>query len=114
MTTVVEPVRTPPELKAPTAPETVPPDAAPARRVLVDVFARAAVATVLVITLAIYLLGTPALAFRWLRQPFLGAFVEQTLAFNNVGATDAQPWPAFVAAVQPRHLLQTRAAPPRN
>jgi signal transduction histidine kinase len=68
---------------------------------MVDPFARAAVFTVLALTLLIYLLATPALAFRWLRQPFLGAFVEQTLVFNNVGATGAQPWPAFAAGVQP-------------
>ncbi len=101
MTTAVEPVRTPPEAHPQAMPE-----AAPARRAMVDQFARAAVATVLVLTLVIYLLATPALAFRWLRQPFLGAFVEQTLVFNNVGATDAQPWPAFAAGVQPGDELQ--------
>jgi PDZ domain len=114
MTTAVEPVRTPPELKTPAAPEALPPEAlppeaapaTPVRRALVDPFARAAVATVLVLTLAIYLLATPALAFRWLRQPFLGAFVEQTLVFNNVGATNAQPWPAFAAGVLPGDKLQ--------
>ena len=106
MTTAAEPVRPPPEALAPAAPASTPPEAAPARRALVEPFTRAAVATVLVLTLGIYLLATPALAFRWLRQPFLGAFVEQTLVFNNVGATDAQPWPAFAAGVQPGDLLQ--------
>src|SRR4051812_10236223 len=104
MTTAVEPVRTPPELKAPLAPEAAP--GVPVQRALVDPFARAAVATVLVLTLVIYLLATPALAFRWLHQPFLGAFVEQTLVFNNVGATDAVPWPAFAAGVRPGDMLQ--------
>src|SRR5579859_4443359 len=116
MTTAVEPVRTPPELKAPVVPEAVSGahPAPGARRAWVDSFARVAVATVLAVTLAIYLLGTPALAFRWLHQPFLGAFVEQTLAFNNVGATDAQPWPAFVAGVRPGDVLQAIDGTPVN
>src|SRR5258707_2147591 len=99
MTTAVEPVRTPPEPKPQAVPEAAPgaSPSVPARRAMVDQFARAAVVTVLALTLIIYLLATPALAFRWLRQPFLGGFVEQTLVFNNVGATDTQPWPAFAA-----------------
>src|SRR5438105_949849 len=101
MTSTVEPVRTPPE-RTPVAVV----EAAPDRRALVDPFARAAVATVLALTLVIYLLATPALAFHWLRQPFLGGFVEQTLVFNNVGATNAQPWPAFAAGVLPGDVLQ--------
>src|SRR5258708_23113772 len=107
MTTAVEPVRTPPErapqLRPETAPEGVP--EMPARRALVDQFTRVVVFSALLLTLVIYLLATPALAFRWLRQPFLGGFVEQTLVFNNVGATGAQPWPAFAAGVQPGDQL---------
>src|SRR5258706_10110437 len=115
MTTAVEPVRTPPEhapqLRPEAAPESLP--EAPARRALVDQFTRVAVFTVLVLTLIIYLLATPALAFRWLRQPFLGGFVEQTLVFNNVGATDTQPWPAFAAGVLPGgRLLALHRTPP--
>jgi hypothetical protein len=51
------------------------------------------------------MLATPALAFRWLHQPFMGGFVEQTLAFNNVGATGPQPWPPFAVGVQPGDQL---------
>jgi len=56
VTTAVEPVRTPPELKSPPVLDAASPQAAPgapARRALVDTFTRAAVATVLVVTLAI-------------------------------------------------------------
>lgn len=35
----------------------------------------------------------------------MGGFVEQTLVFNNVGATGPQPWPAFAAGVQPGDQL---------
>ena len=104
MTTAVEPVRTPPEPSPLGVPQIMP--EAPARRALVDQFTRVAVFSVLVLTLIIYLLATPALAFRWLRQPFLGGFVEQTLTFNNVGATGAQPWPVFASGVLPGDRLQ--------
>lgn len=41
----------------------------------------------LVIGLAAYL-AAPFLAFNWIQQPFIGAFVEQSLIFNGVGPTD--------------------------
>jgi hypothetical protein len=105
VTTAVEPVRTPPPEAMP---ETVPGAApsTPARRAWLEPFTRAAVLVVLALTLVIYLLGMPALAFRWLRQPFLGGVLEQTLVFNNIGATDAPPWPAFAAGVQPGDVLR--------
>ena len=38
----------------------------------------------------------PFLAINWLRTPFLGAFVEQTLVFNGVGQeTPAESWGLF-------------------
>jgi signal transduction histidine kinase len=52
------------------------------------------VLVVLVATVILYAL-TPALAFRWVQLPFPGAFVERTLIFNDVGASGANPWPAF-------------------
>jgi signal transduction histidine kinase len=42
------------------------------------------------------LVGIPFLAIQWLRTPFLGAFVEQTMVFNGVGQdTPPQTWGLF-------------------
>ena len=51
--------------------------------------------------LAVLVLITPALAIGWQRQPFLGAFLEQTFIINDTGSTAPQPWPAFAAGAQP-------------
>ena len=42
------------------------------------------------------LIVIPFLAIQWLRTPFLGAFVEQTMVFNGVGQEGLQPaWGLF-------------------
>ncbi len=47
------------------------------------------------LALIIFLI-VPFLAFNWLHQPFPGAFVEQTLVFNGVGADRGDPaWELF-------------------
>jgi GAF domain-containing protein len=51
-------------------------------------------------TVVIYLVA-PALAFRWRQRPFLGAFIETTRVFNDVGSQGARVWPAFTEGVQP-------------
>ena len=33
-------------------------------------------------------LVTPYLAWRWISQPFIGAFIEPNLVFNGVGSPD--------------------------
>ena len=63
MTTVVEPALSP-------APE-VEPDAATGGRTLWDRLGRGSVMAVLAATLAVLILGIPALALTWQRQPFL-------------------------------------------
>ncbi len=35
---------------------------------------------------------TPPLAFRWMEQPFIGAFIEQTLIINNVSPSRWGAW----------------------
>jgi len=60
---------------------------------------------ILAATAAMYLAAL-ALAVRWQQRPFLGAFLEPTLAFNDVGSSGAQKWPAFVQAdVKPGERL---------
>src|SRR5262249_27145783 len=87
-------------------------EAAPAQRGLLERFTRAAVLACLAVTLVIYLLAVPALAFRWQQQAFLGGLVERTMVFNNVWAGGERPWPAFAAGVQPGDHLQTVAGVP--
>jgi len=46
-------------------------------------------------------IAIPLLAFKWLNTPFLGAFVEQTMVFNGVGANrDDEAWTLFNSDVQ--------------
>ena len=97
MTTAVEPVASP-------TPETGP-EAAAGRRAAWDQFGRVAVVTVLAATLAVSILITPSLAFRWRSQPFIGAFLEQTMVLNNTGAGGPAPWPAFAAGARPGDQL---------
>src|SRR3970282_1801482 len=60
---------------------------------------------ILAATAAMYLAAL-ALAVRWQQRPFLGAFLEPTLAFNDIGSSGAQQWPAFVqAGVKPGDRL---------
>jgi GAF domain-containing protein len=60
---------------------------------------------ILAATAAMYLAAL-ALAVRWQQRPFLGAFLEPTLAFNDIGSSGAQKWPAFVQAdVKPGERL---------
>ncbi len=76
-------------------------EAAPERRAFWDRFGRGAVLVVLPLALGLYLIATPLLAFRTLRQPFLGGFVEHTLLFNDYGAAGPNQLPAFAAGAQP-------------
>jgi signal transduction histidine kinase len=47
-----------------------------------------------------------ALVFQWQALPFIGAFVEPNLVFNDVGSLEAPPWPAFNPnGVQPADKL---------
>ena len=41
-------------------------------------------------------LVTPFLALDWIKLPFIGAFVEQTMVFNGTGPSNNQTvWPAY-------------------
>src|SRR4029079_12897068 len=98
MSTVAEPALSQsPE----STPNTAAPGAAAGGRAFWDQFGRIAVVTVLAVTVAVLVAVTPSLAISWQRQPFLGAFLEQTLILNGAGSTGPAPWPAFAAGARP-------------
>ncbi|MEP7359721.1 MAG: PDZ domain-containing protein, partial [Anaerolineales bacterium] len=124
MNTAVEPVLSPSPESAPTnqaepsnqaAPNRTAPGEAAGGRAFWDQFGRVVTLTVLAATLAALILAAPALAITWQRQPFLGAFLEQTLILNDTGASGPQPWPAFAAGALPGdQLLAVDGVPVRT
>jgi len=52
---------------------------------------------ILIATVVMYV-ASLALALRWRQRPFLGAFLEPTLAFNDIGSSGENRWLAFVQA----------------
>src|SRR4029079_17180460 len=87
------------------APNMAAPDAAAGGRAMWDQFGKFAVVTVLAVTMACLIAVTPFLALSWQHQPFVGAFLEQTLILNDTGFTAHEPWPAFAAGARPGDQL---------
>ncbi len=57
----------------------------------------------------------PFLAVRFWQTPFVGGFVEKTMAFNGLGSEYDPPFPAYAAGVAPRaRLLRIDGAPVRS
>ncbi|MCC7361017.1 MAG: GAF domain-containing protein [Anaerolineales bacterium] len=116
MTTTADPLSAAPPRHPPLredAPDPARPGSDPTRRAAWDRFGRAAVTVVLALALVVYLLAQPALALRWLYgAPFIGAFVEPTMLFNDVGAARPALYPAFAAGVQPGDRLRAIAGAP--
>ncbi len=55
---------------------------------------------ILIATVVMYV-ASLALALRWRQRPFLGAFVEITRVFTNVGSQGDSVWPAFTEGLKP-------------
>jgi signal transduction histidine kinase len=58
-----------------------------------------ALTIVLLLAALLVFLAVPFLALRWMQAPFLGAFVEQTLFFNDARPPAGAHWPAYAAGL---------------
>jgi signal transduction histidine kinase len=75
-----------------------------ARRTTLAQILQITVLTILSATVVMSIV-TAGLALRWVQTPFLGGFVEHTLAFNDVRVSGSEAWPVFQRGVKPTDLL---------
>ena len=75
-------------------------EAALDQRALTDRVLRAVVLLILVLTVGVYVIAIP-LAAGWIQRPFVGAFIERALVFNDIRSQGPDKFPAFTEGVQP-------------
>ena len=75
-------------------------EAALDQRALTDRVLHAVVLLILVLTVGVYVIAIP-LAAGWIQRPFVGAFIERALVFNDIRSQGPDKFPAFTEGVQP-------------